>query len=245
LARTGDQLAETVALIDEAGGEAVAVTADVTDPAAVERGVQSIEQQLGPVDLLVNNAGVAGPVAPFWEADPEEWWRAVEVNLRGSALCCRALLPGMVARKRGRIVNLTSNAGVYRWPYLSAYAIAKAGVIKLTENLAVETKKHGVKLFSINPGMLRVGMTQALLAAQVPADHPVALVKAWFQQELDAGREVSLEQAAELVAFVASGRADGLSGCYLTVYDDVDDLVRQAPSIRRGELYTLRLREAK
>lgn len=244
MARSIDQVAETVALIQAVGGHAVAAIADVSDPAAVAGAIDTVQRELGPVDLLVNNAGVSGPVAPFWEADPAEWWSAVEVNLRGTALCCSAVLPGMVARKRGRIVNVTSNAGIYRWPYLSAYAISKAAVIKLTENLAVETKKHRVKLFAIDPGMLRVGMTAALLDREdIPPEHPAALIASWFRQQMESGREMPLARGAELVGFLASGQADALSGCYLTVYDDIEALVEQAPSIRRGELYTLRLRE--
>jgi len=243
VARSQDQLAETVALVEAADGRAVAAPADVTDFAAVEAVVGSIEQSLGPIDFLVNNAGVSGPVAPLWESDPEQWWRAVETNLRGAFLCCRAILPGLVARKHGRIVNVTSNAGIYRWPYLSAYAISKAAVIKLTENLAVETKKHGVKVFSINPGMLRAGMTASLLAAPVPPESPVGVVASWFRQEMDAGREVPLERGAALITRVAAGHADALAGRYFSVYDDLDELVARAATIRRDDLYTLRLRE--
>lgn len=243
VARTADQLDETVALIEESGGRALAAPADITDQAAVERTLGAVESALGPVDLLVNNAGIAGPIAPFWDADPSDWWRAVEINLRGTSLCCWAVLPGLVERRRGRIVNMTSNAGVYRWPYLSAYAISKAAIVKLTENVAVEAKKHGVRLFALNPGMLRVGMTQTLLEADVPPESPVALVAAWFRQELDTGREVSLERGAEFVAQLCSGRADALSGRYFSVYDDFDAIVAQAAAIRRGDLYTLRLRD--
>jgi NAD(P)-dependent dehydrogenase (short-subunit alcohol dehydrogenase family) len=243
IARSRAGLLQTVALIDGEGGNAFAEPADVGDRAAVVRSIGSVERKLGPVDLLVNNAGIAGPVAPFWEADPEEWWRTVEVNLRGTANCSAAVLPGMVERKRGRIVNVASNAGVYHWPYLSAYATSKAAVIKLTENLAVETKKHGVKLFAIDPGMIRVGMTAALLTQEIPPEHPAALIAAWFRQELESGREVSLDRGADLVGLLASGQADALSGCYLTVYNDVEQLVERAPAIRREELYTLRLRE--
>jgi NAD(P)-dependent dehydrogenase (short-subunit alcohol dehydrogenase family) len=244
VARSEDQLAETAALVEAAGGRALALPADVTDVAAVDAAVRSIEQSLGPIDLLVNNAGVSGPVAPLWEADPEEWWSAVETNLRGAFLCCRAVLPGLVARRRGRIVNVTSNAGIYRWPYLSAYAISKAALIKLTENLAVETKKHGVMVFSVNPGMLRAGMTASLLAAPVPPESPVGVVASWFKQEMDAGREVPLERGAALITRVAAGDADALAGRYFSVYDDLDELVASAGTIRRGDLYTLRLREA-
>ena len=243
VARSPAQLAETAAMIHQAGGQAITVTADVTDPAAVERAVADIERQLGPVDLLVNNAGAAGPVAPLWEADPGQWWGAVETNLRGAFLCCRAVLPGMTARRRGRIVNVTSHAGAYRWPYLSAYAISKAAVIKLTENLAVETKKHRVRVFSMNPGLLRAGMTESLLAADVPPESHVGLVAAWARHEIAAQGDVSPERGAGLVVILASGRADALSGRYVSVHDDLDALIARAASIVHKDLYTLRLRE--
>ncbi len=243
VARTEDQVAETVAQIQADGGRAVAAIADVSRPAEVDNAVELVESELGSIDLLVNNAGVSGPVSPFWDADPADWWSAVEVNLRGTALCSAAVLRGMVARKRGRIINVASNAGVHRWPYLSAYATSKAAIIKLTENLSFETKKHGVKLFAIDPGMIRVGMTRALLEQEIPPDHPAALIANWFRQEMESGREVPLARGAGLVGCLASGRADALSGCYLTVYDDVEALIEDAPSIRRNELYMLRLRE--
>jgi NAD(P)-dependent dehydrogenase (short-subunit alcohol dehydrogenase family) len=244
VARSREGLEETAALVEEAGGRVIATTVDVTDRAALEQSIAHAEATLGPIDLLVNNAGSPGPVAAFWETDPEEWWAAVEVNLHGPASCSRAVLPGMVERRRGRIVNVVSNAGVHRWPYLSAYATSKAAVVKLTENLAVETKKHGVKLFAVDPGMLRVGMTSELLDRDdIPPEHPAALVAAWFRGELERGREVPLAQAAELIATLAGGSADALSGCYLTVYDDLEALIHEAPAIRRNEAHLLRIRE--
>src|SRR5208337_271474 len=92
-ARSGEQLAETVRGVRAAGGEALAVVADVSDAASVERMAREVERTLGPVDLLVNNAGTAGPLGPMWEADPGDWWHSIEVNLRGPYLCSHALLP--------------------------------------------------------------------------------------------------------------------------------------------------------
>jgi NAD(P)-dependent dehydrogenase (short-subunit alcohol dehydrogenase family) len=241
VARSQDQLAKTVESIRDAGGQALAAQADVTDEAAVGQAVQKAEDELGPVDLLVNNAGTPGPVAPVWESDAGEWWRAVEINIRGTFVCCHAVLPRLIARKRGRIVNVTSNAGIFRWPYLSAYSISKTAIIKLTENLAVETRKHRIKVFSVNPGLLRHGMTESLLAAQVPPESPVGIIAEWFRRELESGREVPLEKGADLIALVASGRTDALSGRYFSVYDDVDALVERAASIKSGDLQTLRL----
>ena len=244
IARSPDKLAETAASITAADGTALPIVADVTDEPAVRQAVDQIERELGPVDLLVNNAGTAGPVAPLWEADPADWWKAVEVNLRSAFLCCRAVLPGMVSRRRGRIVNVASHAGVYRWPYLASYSVSKAALVKMTENLAVETKKHRVKLFSINPGLLRAGMTESLLSAEVPPESPVALVAAWARHEIEAQGDVSPERGAELVVALASGKADALSGRYISVHDDLDDLVERAATIVHKDLYTLRLRQS-
>jgi NAD(P)-dependent dehydrogenase (short-subunit alcohol dehydrogenase family) len=132
IARSGRELAETVRLVEACGGTAAAAGADVTDEQAAAEAIATLVSRLGPVDLLVNNAGVSGPVGDAWLVDPGGWWRAVEINLRGVFLCSRAVLPDMAARGTGRIVNITSQAGVYRWPQVSAYSVSKAAVIKFT-----------------------------------------------------------------------------------------------------------------
>ena len=110
-ARSADLLAETVTEIEAAGGRAVAVPTDVAHRPAVDALVAEVERRLGPVDVLVNNAGIGGPFGPFADTDPDAWWRCLEVNLRGPALCARAVLPGMLLRRRGRIINVTSSLG--------------------------------------------------------------------------------------------------------------------------------------
>lgn len=108
VARSRDQLNDAATEIAAAGGRALAVVADVSDPASVAPMIDRVGWELGPVDLLVNNAAVAAPIGPLREADPAEWWRAVEINLRGSFLCAHAALPARLERRRGRIVFLTS-----------------------------------------------------------------------------------------------------------------------------------------
>ena len=127
------------------------MTADVTDPDAIAAAVQQVSGQLGPIDVLVNNAGVTGPAGALWEVDPGDWWQTMEVNLRSVLTCTQLVLPSMIARRHGRIVNITSHASAYRWPLVSAYAVSKAAGIKLTENLAVELQGTGVTVFSAHP----------------------------------------------------------------------------------------------
>ena len=108
VARTAAELAETVTLIERSGGRASAFPADVTDAPAVDCAFTDVERSLGPVDLLVNNAGVIGPLGPFAESDAGQWWRTIEVNLQGQILCAHRVVPGMIARRRGRIINIAS-----------------------------------------------------------------------------------------------------------------------------------------
>ena len=243
LGRSAGDLAATVALIDAAGGRAAYACADVCDEQATADAIAELRRRLGPVDVLVNNAGICGPIGPLWEVAPDEWWRTIEVSLRGAFTCTRLVLPDMLARRRGRIVNLTSNAGVFRWPSVSAYAVAKGAVVKLTENLGAELRREGISVFSFHPGLQRIGLTEAALAAGDPPGSPAGRVAAWLQAELDEGRGAEPERAVGLVVQLASGRGDSLSGRHLSVHDDLDILLERADEVRRDDLCTLRLRE--
>jgi NAD(P)-dependent dehydrogenase (short-subunit alcohol dehydrogenase family) len=228
-ARSADQLEETVRRSE---GRMIAVAADIGDPESVQRMTREVEEKLGRVTLLVNNAGTGGPFGPLWETDPVEWWRCQEVNVRGPMLCCRAVLPGMIANRNGRIVNVASGAGCQALPDMSAYVISKTALIRLSEQLALELQPHGVSVFPIRPGIVRTAMVEEA-RARVPL----------IQRLLDEGREVTPERVAELVVLLASGRADALSGRLFSVDEDVDEVLRREAEVRAGDLYTLRLRK--
>src|SRR4051812_17571568 len=194
VARSPDQLAETVRQIPLLGPPAISFTADVSDPGAVERMVREVEQSLGRVDLLVNNAGLPGPIGPTWETDPHDWWRCLEVNLRGPMLCSRAVLPGMIARGGGRIVNVASGAGTVAIPYLGAYITSKTALIRFTEVLALEAGPHCVQVFAIEPGTVRTAMAEhALKSEEGQRWLP------WFGDVFKRGEDVSPVHAADLV----------------------------------------------
>ena len=150
-ARSGDELAEAVAAAEAGGGVARGWTLDVTDLGAVAGVAAEAEAALGPVTLLVNNAGTAQEPGPLWEADPGDWWRDLEVHVRGAFNCCRALLPGMIGRRHGRVVNIGSLVGARDEPYVSAYACAKAAFFRLTGTLAAETADHGITVLCVSP----------------------------------------------------------------------------------------------
>ncbi len=233
LARTPAEVAETVAKIEQSGGRAIGTVADVTDTDAVRLAIERVERELGSIDLLVNNAAVATPVGPAWDVEPDAWWRTIEVNLRGPFLCARAVLPGMVNRRAGRIVNIVAVAAFNPAPFMSAYASSKAALISFTEDLAAETREHGIGVFAIRPGLVQTRMQDELSASPYVqrrrADQGPALVPA--------------ERAAEAVLFVATGRADALAGRFVDVTrDDIADLARRADEIVQNDLLTMRLR---
>jgi NAD(P)-dependent dehydrogenase (short-subunit alcohol dehydrogenase family) len=237
--RRENELHQTLKLLEEKGAKAAAFVADVSQPDQVPGLVRSVEQKLGPIDLLVNNAALAGPAGPTWERDPEAWWRCQEVNLRGPFLCCHAVLPGMIARRKGRIVNIASAAGTVSVPYLSAYVTSKAALIRFTETLAFEVRPHGVSVFAVHPGAVQTPMNQELLATAGKQWLP------WLEYVFQQGQDQTPEPGANLVLFLASGKADSLSGRLFMVPDDPLELIGREEEIRQKDLYTLRLRHPK
>jgi len=235
-ARSTHQIEETVGLIQSKSHSAIAVPADVTFKADVHAMVDAVEAKLGPIDLLVNNAGSGPPFGPTWESDPEEWWRNVETNLKGPLLCCHAILPGMIRRKQGRIINVASAAGTCSVPYMSAYVTSKAALIRLTEVLADEVREHGVSLFSIQPGTVRTAMAEELLLSEAGQRW-----MPWFKKIFDNGADDSPEAGTELVLYLASGAADTLSGRFFIAPGKPAEVVRNADEVRARDLHVLRM----
>lgn len=242
VARSGGELAESVKHIEAAGGVASAVIADVTDKDAAAAAVKALRRELGPVDVLVNNAGITGPTGMAWEVDPEMWWETMEVNLRGVFLFTHLVVPEMVSRGRGRVVNITSRAGVFRWPTMSAYVVSKGAVVKFTENLAHETRRHGVSAFSVHPGILPIGFSEAALADDSPPDSVQGRHSAWIRRELNEGRGADPAWIADLVLRIAAGNLDPLSGRHLTVHDDLDTALARIDDVEEQDLYLMRVR---
>src|SRR5262245_8792215 len=243
VARSPEAVEEAAKAIRAAGSRAIGLSTDVTDERAVASIVAETVQQLGPVDLLVNNAGSANALGPIWELDPDAWWRDVTTNLRGTFLCAHAVLPGMLARHHGRIVNVVSSLGIHTSPqstpspYASAYSSSKAAVIVFTENLAAMTRDHGVRIFGLRPGLVRTTMLEG---ARSPAG------RQWLPElnaALDSDRLVPPEHAARWAVFLASGDADNLSGRVFSVNYEMETLVKRTDDIQREGRYILRLCE--
>ena len=234
-ARSEDQLAETVRQIEASGGRALMVAADVRDRGAVDHVVERTEREVGPITVLVNNAatGIAGP---FAQTDPDRWWQTLEVNLLGPVYCTRAVLPGMIARGRGRIVNIISGAAFGPIPMMSEYCVSKAALQRFTENLAIEVAEQGIVVFAVDPGIVRTELLDSMLHSGIP------FTEHMFQGFLDQGLDVPPGRTAQLVTVLASGLADALSGRYLDANEDVRSVLQRVDEIRGADLYVLRAR---
>ena len=230
-----------VQIIEQNGGRALAVTADVTDAGAVTQMVATVEQALGPVDLLVNNAGILRAIGRIAEIAADDWWREVEINVLGPFLCSQAVLPRMMARKRGRIINLASSGGLSTLESFSAYCLSKTALIRLSESLAMENKEHGIAVFAIHPGNVRTAMTQYLHDSEIVGQETPGFQQ-WWQQLFAEEKDTPIERSVELVLWLASGQADALSGRYLDTNADRNELLRRIEEIQQNDLLTLRLR---
>jgi 3-oxoacyl-[acyl-carrier protein] reductase len=214
-ARSTDEIEATAG---EIGG--IAIRCDVSDRAQVEATVADTEEKLGPVDLLVANAGIAPDEDAAWEMEPADWWRTFEVNVLGVYLCNRAVIPGMLERGRGRIVNVASGAAYLPGSTGTSYGASKAAVHRFSETLANQLEGR-IPVFSISPGLVRTSLTD-----EFGDDAP------WTPPEL----------APRLVRALASGRLDALAGRYLHAeHDDVDDLAQRADEILEADRNAIRL----
>jgi NAD(P)-dependent dehydrogenase (short-subunit alcohol dehydrogenase family) len=232
VARTPSDVEATTAMLAEGGGQAVGIRADVTDEASVDTAMTEVARSFGPVTILVNCAGTCGAIGPLWEIEPDDWRRDVDASLLGTFLCARAVLPAMVARRSGRVINVSSYAAIRATPRIAAYGAAKAALVHLTNTLAAETAPFGVSVFAMTPGRVRTAMTEYMLESQTG--------KQW--SIMPTGEWLPAERAGALAVVLSSGRADALSGRFIHVLDDLEQLVRRADEIRRDDLYALRLR---
>jgi 3-oxoacyl-[acyl-carrier protein] reductase len=205
--RSGQGAAETVvAQIAEAGGKAVAVAGDVGDPATIDGLFEAVQSRLGPVEILVNNAGIAQD-GLLLRMGVDDWDRVLDVNLRGAFLCTKAALRGMIRRRWGRIVNVSSVVGLIGNAGQANYAAAKAGLIGLTRATAREVASRGITVNAIAPGFVETDMTAALNSAQREA----------VLRQVPLERFATPAEIAPAVVFLASDAAAYITGQVLTV----------------------------
>ena len=236
-ARSKDEIDETAKLIEAAGGRAVAAAADVTNRADVERLREVAESNFGPVTFAIHNAGVPWPFGPIWYVDPDRWWAAQEVHVRGSMYMIHTFVPAMVEAGGGRYLVITSGAGVRIATHVNGYGIAKSTQIRIVQYLAREGAEAGIKAFACHPGDVLTGISDLTMADPDAQRYAPGFVDRLNSRKAahEDGTE-GLEACAAMCVKLGSGRYDALSGRYLTPTDDYDAMVAEAAPIDEAAL---------
>jgi NAD(P)-dependent dehydrogenase (short-subunit alcohol dehydrogenase family) len=209
VSRTESALERVASLLKRAGANASVHVGDVSKPKDVDRIIDGTVREYGRIDILVNAAAIHGPIGRVWECDAETWSATVQVNLIGTFLCCRKVIPHMLPNGWGRIINFSGGGATAASPFLSAYGASKAAIVRLTETLAAELIESGIQVNAIAPGLVDTGIHDDLLSnVNVPSEliEPIRAMR-------EKGRGcVTKELPAQLAVFLASSRSSGLSG---------------------------------
>jgi NAD(P)-dependent dehydrogenase (short-subunit alcohol dehydrogenase family) len=219
------------------GQKIVGETADVSQQADVERVVGQAIEALGEVQILVNNAGIYGPLGRIEDIDWSEWARAIEINLLGSVLMCRAILPHFRSKHYGKVVQLSGGGATNPLPRISAYAASKAAVVRFAESLAEEVRDDHIDVNSIAPGALNTRLLNEVLEAG-PERVGESFYARSVKQKEDGGAPV--ERGAALAVFLASAASDGITGKLLSaIWDPWEELASHGDDLNK-DIYTLR-----
>ena len=235
-ARTQAELEETASQVESLGGKALIGPTDVTDQGQVERLVAATLDAFSAVDILVNNAGISGPLGPLQDNDVASWLNTINVNVAGTFLCCRAVIPAMIRQGGGKIINLSGAGGTGAWANLTAYCTSKVAVVRLTEVLALELQDKGITVNALGPGSVHTRMWENMTeqAEQVGADfiHELGL-------RVTSGGGAPIDDCAELALWLAGDASGNLSGRLISaVADDFRALGPRVPDIMASDAYT-------
>ncbi|MGE0768264.1 MAG: SDR family NAD(P)-dependent oxidoreductase [Hyphomicrobiaceae bacterium] len=191
----------------EIGTAVKAYACDVSDYASIEKARDATLKDLGRIDILLNNAGIAGANATVWNTDIDEWRRVMRINLDGPFLCCKAVVPGMIAQNYGRIVNIASIAGKEGNPNAAHYSASKAGVIGLTKSLAKEVADKNISVNAVTPAAARTAIFDQITQAHID----------FMLSKIPRGRFVTVDEVAALIAFAASEDCSFTTGSVLDI----------------------------
>ncbi|CBE67995.1 Short-chain alcohol dehydrogenase [Candidatus Methylomirabilis oxygeniifera] len=222
----------------EDGQELHIVVADLMAADAVPAIIREARQVWDRIDVLINNAAILGPIGRVWENDWQEWQTTVRVNLLSSIELCRACIPWMAERKYGKIINLSGGGATGPRPNFSAYATAKAGLIRFSETLAMEVRDLNIDVNCVAPGMMNTAMTRAVLNAGPEKAGATEYTQATSKSE---SARPDTHRAADLCVFLASTASDGITGKLISaVWDPWETLPDHIEDLKDADIYTLR-----
>lgn len=234
-ARTEAELQATAEEINtEFGSEVTTIVTHAADRMQVERAVADATDRFGPIDVMVNNAGNTGEIGPLWKLDPDRWANVISVHVLGTYYGCRAVIPGMLERGRGRIVNMSGVGG----PNDTSYDAAKTAIVNMTENLSVELAGTGVTVNAISPGSIHTRMWEEVRDMALAAGDLEMYDRG---VQVTSGGGASIERAAELAVLLGSDDCGELSGRLIrAALDAFEDIPARVDEIMSSDAFLLR-----
>jgi len=240
-ARDEDMLSEAADVLKQSASNDQVIfhiVADVAESEAVDALIDFAIDKLGRIDILVNNAGIYGPKGPTDSVDWVQWVQAINVNLLGSVLMCRAVMTYMKRQGYGKIVQLSGGGATNPLPNLSSYAVSKAGIVRFIETLAIEAAEYGIDANAIAPGALNTRMLDEILASDSETVGKEFYERA-LQQKASGG--AGLEKGAKLAVFLGSAASNGITGKLISaIWDPWEELDRYKADLEDSDIYTLR-----
>ena len=237
ISRSLSEVTATATEVKATGRRALALKVNISNQKDITNMVNKTLADFGKIDILVNNAGIQGPIGQMSDNPVEHWVETINTNLIGTFMCIRAVLPGMMKRRQGKIINLSGGGATSPRPCFSAYAASKTAIVRLTETIAEEVKDFNIQVNAISPGAVNTKMLDEVVAAGKAAGKKA---QEDVKHQLETGGTPP-EKAAALAVFLSSDESDGLTGRLISaVWDDWQTMAKHIPEINSSNLYTLR-----
>lgn len=235
-ARSTKEMEVTLEEVEHVGGRGICVKTDISNLDDVKKLFKKILDEFSKIDILVNNAGIVKPIGPFYEIDIKEWVENVSVNLFGTFYCIRTILPFMVSKNFGRIINMSGGGAFNPRENFSAYAVSKAAIVRLTEQVAEEVKNYNISVNAIAPGVMKTGMTNEIFNSGKLAGKELDLAKKILEQ---GGSDIN--KVTDLAVFLASEESSGLTGRTISAqWDDLQYVKNNISDIQKSDKFTMK-----
>lgn len=235
-ARTSEEIDSTLQEIKKSGGEGISIQTDISKVNDVTRLVKQVIEKYSKIDILVNNAGVIKPIAPIHQVVVEEWEDNLKTNLFGTFYCIRKVLPHMIEKKYGKIINMSGGGAFNSMPNFSAYGTSKAAIVRLTETVAAEVKDYNISVNAIAPGAIKTKITYDIIESGDTAG-----IESIRAKEVIERGDSDVEKVTNLALFLASDESNGLSGKTISArWDELDYIRNNIREIQKSDKYTMK-----
>lgn len=235
-ARSKNEINDTLKEIEKNGGQGISVQTDISKHSDVTRLVKTVLENYSKIDILVNNAGVVKPIKPIHEVDIEEWEHNLGINLFGAFYCIKTILPYMISKNYGKIINLSGGGAFNSMPNFSAYSASKAAIVRLTETVAAEVKEYNISVNAISPGAIKTKIISDIIESGEIAGMEQPKAKDVIEK---GGADI--EKVTALALFLASDESNGLSGKTISAqWDDLGYIRNNISTIQKSDKYTMK-----